>query len=47
MTPAIIGIANCLDVHDLIVSGNFNELQEAYNKLFKDFIKHAKKSIRF
>ena len=47
MTPAIIEIANCLDMHDLIDSGNFDGLQEAYNKLFKEFIKHAKKSIRF
>ena len=36
-------IANCLDVHDLIDSSNFDDLQEVYNKLFKEFIKHAKK----
>ena len=46
MTPTIIEIANCLDVHDLIDSGDFDNLQEPYNKLFKEFIKYAKKSIR-
>ena len=39
-------IANCLDVHDLINSSDFDDLQEPYNKLYKDFIKYAKKSIR-
>ena len=39
-------IANCLDVHDLIGSGDFDYLQEAYDKLYKEFIKYAKKSIR-
>ena len=35
--------ANCLDVHDLIDSGDFDDLQEAYNELYKEFIKYAKK----
>ena len=45
MTPAVIEIANCLDVHDLIDLDGFNDLQEAYNKLYKKFIKYAKKSM--
>ena len=40
-------IANILDVHDLFFWGDFDDLQEAYNKLYKEFIKYAKKSIRF
>jgi len=39
-------IANCLDVHDLIDSSDFDDLQEAYNKLYREFKKYAKKSIR-
>ena len=40
-------IANILDVHDLVFLGDFDNLQEAYNKIYKQFIKYAKKSIRF
>ena len=46
MTPTVIEISNCLDAHDLIDLDDFDDLQEAYNKLYKEFIKYAKKSIR-
>ena len=39
-------IANCLDVHNLIGLGDFDDLQEANVKLYKELIKYAKKSIR-
>ena len=39
-------IANCLDVHNLIGLGDFDDLQEAYDKLYKEFTKYAKNFIR-
>ena len=37
-------IVNVLDVHNLVDSGEFDKLQEAYNKLYKDFVKCDKRS---
>ena len=39
-------IANFLNVHDLIGLGDVDDLQEPFDKLYKEFIKYAKKFIR-